>query len=136
MRPAFMSPLKSLTVLAAALELACASSASRELRPEERFPVEKRPAKSPDCAFELYEQFAPTRPYRVIGTVPLNMGKSGRDDAFSIKGELRKTVCGTGADAVRLELLPEPRVVGGSLQREFRVSLLVYTEAPPPAQSP
>jgi hypothetical protein len=126
-----MSPLKSLTVLAAVLGLACATSASREMRPEERFPVEKRPAKSPDCAFDLYEQFAPTRPHRAIGTVPLTLAVSGRDDAFSLKGLLRKTVCKTGADAVRLEPL-QTRIIGRSFEREFRASLLVYTEAPTP----
>lgn len=89
--------------------------------------MEKRPAKSPDCAFDLYEQFAPTRQYRVIGAVPFTLAISGRDDAFSLKGLLRKTVCGTGADAVRLEPL-QTRIIGRSFEREFRASLLVYTE--------
>jgi len=87
-----------------------------------------RPAREPGCAFEVFEEREPSRPYEVLGVLPVSgneyLGKEGR------KALLQDTVCRAGADAV---VLPRPfeRLVAGRRQvREYEARFVVWKDSP------
>lgn len=90
--------------------------------------VAKGPASPKHCDFEFYEMQAPTRPYEVIGEVPLttnewmNMGDR--------KELLRKTACAADVDAVLLGQPVERTMLSGKRLREYRARLLVFLDKP------
>ncbi len=88
---------------------------------------EKRPPKPPGCAFDLFEDHSPNRPYRVLGTLPLQTNEWL--GARKRKALLHKTVCEAGADAVFLPR-PEERTVGNVHLREYLALFIVYTDVP------
>ncbi|NOK22971.1 hypothetical protein [Corallococcus carmarthensis] len=80
------------------------------------------------CTFAFYETQEPSRPYEVIGEVPLttnewvNMGER--------KALLAKSVCGAQADGVILGHPQERKLTSGKRLREYRARLLVFTDTP------
>ncbi|HYH98872.1 hypothetical protein, partial [Hyalangium sp.] len=83
----------------------------------------ERPAKPPDCQFEVYEQREPSQEYEVIGTLSLTgnewLAASGR------KHLLSETVCQAGADAVILSSPVERRLATGRI-REFEAQFISF----------
>ncbi|WP_164012660.1 hypothetical protein [Pyxidicoccus trucidator] len=87
----------------------------------------KLPPKPWGCAYELFEDREPSRPYRVLGTLPLRTNEWL--GARKRKALLRRTVCEAGADAVLLPR-PEERVVGDMNVREYTAIFIAYTDVP------
>jgi hypothetical protein len=89
------------------------------------------PSKPPDCAFELFEEREPSRPYETLGALAFDstrwLGEAGRKEA------LRETACRSGADAVLLSR-PSERKVGTERVRTYDARFVVYTDVPPPPE--
>ncbi len=89
----------------------------------------KRPARAPDCDFEVFEEREPPRPYGVLGRLPMSTnewtGARGR------KALLADTVCRAGADAV---ILPRPveRRLAKELVRDYEAVFIAWTDVPTP----
>lgn len=119
-------PSLSLTLLAVACLSACASTPS--VSPERPTAFVSRPAREPGCAFEVFEQREPPRPYALLGVVPLTanefLGQKGR------KALLQATACQSGADAVLLPHPAERMVAGGRRVREYEARFLTWTDVP------
>ncbi|PTL83260.1 hypothetical protein DAT35_14815 [Vitiosangium sp. GDMCC 1.1324] len=90
------------------------------------------PSRPPDCDFDVFEEdFEPSRPYEVLGTLPFNgnqwIGEKGRKEL------LRETACKAGAQAVLLSR-PYERRMGKENIRTYDVRFVVYTDVPPPPE--
>jgi hypothetical protein len=118
--------LRFLLSVVAAGASACASAPVVEEAPA-LGAFEKHPPKPPGCAFDLFEERPPPRPYRVLGTLPLST--NNWLGARKRKALLRKTVCEAGADAVYLPR-PEERAVGNLHLREYLALFIIYTDGP------
>lgn len=118
----------SMCLFAAVLGSACATSprtvVSRPLASV------TRPAKAPGCAFEVFEQGEPPRPYAEVGTLSMTtneyLGEEGRKEL------LQETVCLMGADAVLLPHPAERKLAGGQRVREFEARFIAWTDVPAP----
>ena len=119
-------------VLLPVLTLAACASSTGVKAPEGVAPAvtstfEKRPPRPPGCAFDLFEDREPPRPYVVLGALPVQtnewLGGKRR------KALLRKTVCEAGADAVLLQR-PEERAMAHVRVREYTALFLAYTDVP------
>lgn len=81
-----------------------------------------------DCDFAFYEAQEPTRPFEVIGEVPLTtnewMSMDGR------KALLARSVCEANADGVILGRPSERKLSGSRPLREYRARLLVFLDKP------
>ncbi|NTX11054.1 hypothetical protein HUA76_09675 [Myxococcus sp. CA056] len=122
-----MSVSRSLSscVLAACMS-ACATSAQVAL---EAHPVSvQRPAREPGCAFEVFEEREPPRPYAELGTLAVTgneyLGAQGRKEL------LQETACLMGADAVLLPRPLERKVAGGQRVREYEARFVAWTDVP------
>lgn len=111
---------------------ACASSPSPgEKAPEGEAPAvstfEQRPPRPPGCAFDVFEDREPPRPYVVLGALPVQTNEwlGGKQR----KALLRKTACEAGADAVLLQR-PEERAMAHVRVREYTALFLAYTDVP------
>ncbi|MCP3140002.1 hypothetical protein [Pyxidicoccus xibeiensis] len=134
----------SLSLLLLAV-LSLSACAARPRAPEveqasrQEFPFVRLPSKPRDCAFEVFEERQPPRPYTVVGVLPVsvNMWLSPKRR----KALLRDTACRSGSDAV---LLPKPaeRTVGDIQVREYQAVFVAWSDgsAPvveaPPASAP
>ena len=126
-------PAVLLSLLASLGVSACASTPAPPAAhvPPDTGAFVKRPAKPRGCDFEVFEAREPSRPYTVLGTVPLRtnewLGARGR------KKLLGDTACRSGADAV---LLPHPseRQVGARYVREYTAVFVAYTDGPAPVE--
>ena len=58
-------------VLLCVLSLAACASSPEVKAPPVTHTFEKRPPKPPGCAFDLFEDRTPPRPYVVLGSLPL-----------------------------------------------------------------
>ncbi|MCE9670101.1 hypothetical protein LY474_20085 [Myxococcus stipitatus] len=123
----------SVTVLPACLG-ACVTGPSPQSVAPARHVFVARPARELGCAFEVFEEREPSRPYEVLGVLPISaneyVGKEGR------KALLQDTACRAGADAV---VLPRPfeRMVAGRLQvREYEARFVVWKDSPPEEDAP
>ncbi|NVJ28249.1 hypothetical protein HUW62_44285 [Myxococcus sp. AM011] len=127
-----MSVRRSLSsCLLAACVSACATS--RQVVPEAPPVVVQRLAREPGCAFEVFEEREPPRPYAELGTLTMTgnewLGAKGRKEL------LQETVCLMGADAV---LLPHPAErklasghgAGGQRLREYEARFVAWTDVP------
>ncbi|MFY1829524.1 hypothetical protein ACN47A_26660 [Myxococcus fulvus] len=118
----------SLCLFAVVLGSACASSPQAVLsRPRDSV---TRPAKAPGCAFEVFEQREPPRPYAEVGTLAMTtneyLGEQGRKEL------LQETACLMGADAVLLPRPAERKLAGGQRVREFEARFIAWTDVPAP----
>nr|BDT38234.1 hypothetical protein MFMH1_79030 [Myxococcus sp. MH1] len=118
----------SMCLFAAVLGAACASSPQTVVsRPQASV---TRPAKAPGCAFEVFEQGEPSRPYAEVGTLSMTtneyLGEEGRKEL------LQETVCLMGADAVLLPHPAERKLAGGQRVREFEARFISWTDVPAP----
>ncbi|MCP3065631.1 hypothetical protein LXT21_43380 [Myxococcus sp. K38C18041901] len=118
----------SLCLFAAVLGSACVSSPRATTGT--RQVTLTRPARAPGCAFEVFEQGEPPRPYAEVGTLAMTtneyLGEEGR------KALLQETVCLMGADAVLLPRPAERKLAGGQRVREFEARFIAWTDVPAP----
>jgi hypothetical protein len=99
--------------------------------PAARVAFKPWPSRPADCAFEVFEDREPPRPYEALGELSFDsnpwLGEQGRKEA------LRETVCRSGADAVLLSHFTE-RKVGTERVRTYSARFVVYTDVPPPPE--
>lgn len=122
-----MSVRRSLSsCLLAACVSACATS--RQVAPEVTPIPVQRLAREPGCAFEVFEEREPPRPYAELGTLAVTgneyLGKQGRKEL------LQETACLMGADAVLLPRPTERKVAGGQRVREYEARFVAWTDVP------
>lgn len=122
-----MSVRRSLSsCLLAACVSACATSSQVAL--EAPAVSAHRPAREPGCAFEVFEEREPPRPYAELGTLAVTgneyLGAKGRKEL------LQESACLMGADAVLLPRPVERKVAGGQRVREYEARFVAWTDVP------
>ncbi|MFY2559066.1 hypothetical protein ACN469_15655 [Corallococcus terminator] len=122
-----MSTRRSLSsCLLAACVSACATS--QQVALEGPTLGVQRPAREAGCAFEVFEEREPPRPYAELGTLAVTgneyLDKQGRKEL------LQETACLMGADAVLLPRPAERKVAGGQRVREYEARFVAWTDVP------